>query len=105
MGSINVVTHNLQGMFSNRQLGIVHTNKKKSTEKLSSGYKINRAADDAAGAVPRECLWTDCSAEHPATGLSAETVGMPSGVQTYGLSDGISYRRSAPRTWFFGAGD
>ena len=49
MGSINVVTHNLQGMFSDRQLGIVETRKKKSTEKLSKGYKINRAADDAAG--------------------------------------------------------
>ena len=27
MGSINVVTHNLQGIFSNRQLGIVHTSR------------------------------------------------------------------------------
>ena len=48
-GSINVVAHNLQSMFSNRQLGITELNKAKSAEKLASGYKINRAADDAAG--------------------------------------------------------
>ena len=36
-------------MNANRQLGIVTTNNAKSSEKLSSGYKINRAADDAAG--------------------------------------------------------
>jgi flagellin len=34
---------------THRQLGINHTNQKKTTEKLSSGYRINRAADDAAG--------------------------------------------------------
>ena len=44
-----VVSHNISSMFSNRQLGITTDNKAKSTEKLSSGYKINRAADDAAG--------------------------------------------------------
>lgn len=44
-----VITHNLSGMFTNRQLGIVGNNKAKSSEKLSSGYRINRAADDAAG--------------------------------------------------------
>ena len=49
MSSVNIVAHNLQGMFTNRQLGIVNTDKKKSSEKLSTGYKINRAADDAAG--------------------------------------------------------
>ncbi len=46
---MNVVAHNISSMFSNRQLGITTLNKAKSTEKLSSGYKINRAADDAAG--------------------------------------------------------
>ncbi len=44
-----VVQHNLQAMNSNRQLGIVTGSQGKSTEKLSSGYRINRAADDAAG--------------------------------------------------------
>ena len=44
-----VVQHNLTAMNSNRMLGITTGNQAKSTEKLSSGYKINRAADDAAG--------------------------------------------------------
>ena len=44
-----VVQHNLTAMNSNRMLGITTATQAKSTEKLSSGYKINRAADDAAG--------------------------------------------------------
>ena len=46
---IMVVQHNLTAMNSNRMLGITTKSQAKSTEKLSSGYKINRAADDAAG--------------------------------------------------------
>ena len=44
-----VVQHNMQAMNSNRMLGVTTSAQAKSTEKLSSGYKINRAADDAAG--------------------------------------------------------
>ncbi len=44
-----IVQHNMQAMNANRMLGIVSTNQAKSTEKLSSGFRINRAADDAAG--------------------------------------------------------
>ena len=44
-----VVQHNLSAMNTNRQMGVVTDALQKSTEKLSSGYKINRAADDAAG--------------------------------------------------------
>ena len=44
-----VVQHNLRAMNSNRMLGLTASVQSKSTEKLSSGYKINRAADDAAG--------------------------------------------------------
>ncbi len=44
-----VVKHNLTAMNSNRMLGITTASQAKSTERLSSGYKINRAADDAAG--------------------------------------------------------
>ena len=44
-----VVQHNLQAANTNRQLGITTSAQAKSTEELSSGYKINRAADDAAG--------------------------------------------------------
>ena len=44
-----VIQHNLTAMNTNRQLGITTGNQAKSTEKLSSGYRINRAGDDAAG--------------------------------------------------------
>ena len=44
-----IVQHNLTAMNSNRMLGLTSSAQAKSTEKLSSGYKINRAADDAAG--------------------------------------------------------
>ncbi len=44
-----VVQHNLTAMNSNRMLGLTQSTLSKSTEKLSSGYKINRAADNAAG--------------------------------------------------------
>ena len=44
-----VVQHNMQAANANRMLGITTSAQAKSTEKLSSGYKINRAADDAAG--------------------------------------------------------
>ena len=44
-----VVQHNMQAMNANRTLGITTDSQKKVTEKLSSGYKVNRAADDAAG--------------------------------------------------------
>ena len=44
-----VVQHNLRAMNSNRMLGLTASAQSKSTEKLSSGYRLNRAADDAAG--------------------------------------------------------
>ena len=44
-----VVQHNLRAVNSNRMLGLTTQTQVKSAEKLSSGYKINRAADDAAG--------------------------------------------------------
>ena len=44
-----VVQHNMQAMNANRMLNITTSSQSKATEKLSSGYKINRAADDAAG--------------------------------------------------------
>lgn len=44
-----VVQHNLTAMNANRQLGVTTSAQAKSTEKLSSGYRINRAGDDAAG--------------------------------------------------------
>lgn len=44
-----IIQHNLSAINANRQYGIVEITRKKSAEKLSSGYRINRAADDAAG--------------------------------------------------------
>ena len=44
-----VVKHNLVAMNSNRMFNLTNKGQARSTEKLSSGYKINRAADDAAG--------------------------------------------------------
>jgi len=44
-----IVQHNMSALNTNRQLGITNTNLSRSTEKLSSGYRVNRAADDAAG--------------------------------------------------------
>ena len=46
---IMVVQHNMQAANASRTLNITTDSQSKSTEKLSSGYKINRAADDAAG--------------------------------------------------------
>lgn len=44
-----IVQHNMTAANTNRQLGVTNTNLSKATEKLSSGYRINRAGDDAAG--------------------------------------------------------
>jgi len=44
-----IVQHNMAALNTNRQLGATNTSLAKSTEKLSSGYRINRAGDDAAG--------------------------------------------------------
>ena len=44
-----VVQHNLTAMNANRMFGLTEASLTKSTEKLSSGYRVNRAADDAAG--------------------------------------------------------
>ncbi len=49
-----VVQHNLTAMNSNRMLGLTTSSLAKSTEKLSSGYRVNRAADDAAGLAMSE---------------------------------------------------
>ena len=44
-----IIQHNMPAANTNRQLGITNSSLSKSTEKLSSGYRVNRAADDAAG--------------------------------------------------------
>lgn len=46
---MNIVAHNLSAVNAQRQYQITSNRKAKMSEKLSSGYRINRAADDAAG--------------------------------------------------------
>ena len=70
-----VVQHNLSAMNTNRQLGTVTSALSKSTEKLSSGYRINRAADDAAGLAISEKMRSqirglDKSASNAQDGIS-----------------------------------
>lgn len=51
-----VIKHNITAMNANRMFNLTNRNQAKSTEKLSSGYKINRSADDAAGlAISEKC--------------------------------------------------
>lgn len=55
---MQVIAHNMLAQFTNRQLNITSSGKSKSTEKLSSGYRINRAADDAAGlSISEKMRW------------------------------------------------
>lgn len=44
-----VISHNLLAMYANRQVGVTGSQGRRRTERLSSGYRVNRAADDAAG--------------------------------------------------------
>lgn len=82
MSSINVVTHNMSAMFSGRQLGITETKKKKATEKLSSGYKINRAADDAAGLTISEKMRRNIR------GLNQASKNIQDGISLLQVADG-----------------
>lgn len=72
---MNIVVHNLTAANAKRMLGIVTEDLKKKTEKLSSGYRINRAADDAAGlAISEKMRWQirglDRSAQNIQDGVS-----------------------------------
>ncbi len=73
---MNIVAHNLAAMNTSRQLNIVTKSKQKTTEKLSSGYRINRAADDAAGLSISEKM-------------RAQIRGLDQGADN--IEDGISY--------------
>lgn len=55
---MQVIAHNMLSQFTNRQLNITDKNKSKSSEKLSSGFRVNRASDDAAGlAISEKLRW------------------------------------------------
>jgi flagellin len=77
-----VVQHNLSAMNSNRQLGITTGIQAKSSEKLSSGYKINRAADDAAGLAISEKM------RRQIRGLTQASNNAQDGVSMVQIADG-----------------
>ena len=77
-----VVQHNLTAMNSNRMLGITTRIQAKSTEKLSSGYKINRAADDAAGLAISEKM------RKQIRGLSQASLNAQDGISAVQTAEG-----------------
>jgi flagellin len=74
-----VVQHNMQAMNANRMLNVTTQSQSKSTEKLSSGYRINRAADDAAGLAISEKMRKQISGLDQASSNAEDGV---SAVQT-----------------------
>ncbi len=71
-----IVQHNISSMNTNRQLGISTSNLAKSTEKLSSGYRINRAADDAAGLAISEKMRSQIRGLDQASSNAADGISM-----------------------------
>lgn len=79
---MNVVAHNLLAMNADRQFNITGKNKTKSMEKLSSGYRINRAADDAAGLAISEKM------RRQIRGLSQGVENTQAGISLCQVADG-----------------
>ncbi len=77
-----VVTHNLNAINTNRMYGIVGKKQTKSMEKLSSGYRINRAADDAAGLAISEKM------RKQIRGLNQGAANIMDGVSLCQVADG-----------------
>ncbi len=77
-----VVAHNLAAMNSNRMLGKVNRKNHKTTEKLSSGYRINRSADDAAGLSISEKM------RRQIRGLTQASLNAQDGISMVQVADG-----------------
>ncbi len=77
-----VVQHNLTAMNSNRMLGLTTAAQSQSTERLSSGYKINRAADDAAGLAISEKM------RKQIRGLSQASANAQDGISSVQTAEG-----------------
>lgn len=77
-----IVKHNLLAMNSNRMLGVNTQTQSKITEKLSSGYKINRAADDAAGLAISEKM------RRQIRGLSQASLNAQDGISMVQTAEG-----------------
>jgi flagellin len=81
-GKNMIVQHNLQAMNANRQLGVNTSSQAKSSEKLSSGFRINRAADDAAGLSISEKM------RRQVRGLSQASVNAEDGISSVQTAEG-----------------
>lgn len=77
-----VIRHNMLALYSSRQLGVNNKKLKTNMEKLSSGYKINRAADDAAGLAISEKM------RRQIRGLNQGTENMQDGISWVQIGDG-----------------
>ena len=86
-----VVKHNITAMNSNRMLGLTTSAQAKSTEKLSSGYKINRAADDAAGLSISEKM------RRQVRGLTQASANAQDGISCSHLRVRLRFRRARGR--------
>lgn len=89
-----VVQHNLASMNANRQLNINNKKKVASSEKLSSGYRINRAADDAAGLSISEKM------RYQIRGLNRASDNISDGISLIEVADG-ALRPQRPSTVLF----
>ena len=78
-GNIMRIQHNIMALNSNRQLGINNSAVARSLEKLSSGYRINRAGDDAAGLAISEKMRAQIKGLEAATDNSQDAISL---VQT-----------------------
>lgn len=77
-----IIAHNLMANYTQRQLNINSDAKAKSTERLSSGYRINRAADDAAGLAISEKMRAQIR------GLERATYNVEDGISLIQVADG-----------------
>lgn len=77
-----VIAHNLASMNAQRQYGIVTDRRAKTTEKLSSGYRVNRAADDAAGLQISEKM------RNQVRGLNQGSENIQNGISLVQIADG-----------------
>lgn len=77
-----IVSHNMMALNAQRQYNIVNSAKLKSTEKLSSGYRINRASDDAAGLSISETM------RRQIRGLERGTTNIQDGISLCQVADG-----------------
>ena len=86
---MQVIAHNMLSQFAERQLNITDNNKSKSSEKLSSGYRVNRAADDAAGlAISEKLRWQ-------VRGLYRASLNISDGISLCLVADGALHEDHA----------